>query len=133
MSLSEKVQKEKVFLRFILENPNIKQTRKFLQTLLTDNQYKVLQEIATNCLEERIPYFSHKERAQTYIKKFKSRLKKLRAGKLHDKNLHHLLELLQILVLCTLRHYNKKLIPNISIPQNKKGKEKLNKIKTEAN
>jgi hypothetical protein len=116
MALSPKIRQEKAFLRFLLENPNTLQSKKFLQTLLTDGQYKVLQELATNCIEERIPYFSHKSQAQEYINKFRHRLNKLKRGQLKDKHLHHLLELIQILVLCSLKHYNKKLLTNLSLP-----------------
>ena len=133
MALSPKIHQEKAFLRFLLENPNTHQLKKFLQILLTDNQYKVLQELATNCIEERIPFFTHKSLAEEHIKKFRRRLKKLKQGKLEDKNLHHLLELIQILIVCSLKHYDKKLFKTIKLPTALKSQQKKKKKKKQTN
>lgn len=105
MSLSRLVKSELPFLEFLLHNKNSTQNKLFLRNLLSNTQYKVLREIAHNCLNERIPLKRDKKNISPQKEKFNKTLQKLQRGELPDHAIPQLLELLKLLIKCTLRHH----------------------------
>ena len=105
MPLSSRVKEELPFLHFMLNNSNSKQSKIFLSNILSNNQYKVLQEIVENCLQKRIPYHKQKSTVVGLISTYSKQIKQLQKGTLSDKNLPKLIELLKIVTRCALKHY----------------------------
>lgn len=106
MSTSPLVKSETAFLEFLVKNHNIKQSKLFLRDLLSNDQYKVLREISSNCLHNNIPLTREKKKILPLVAKFRKKLEKLQRGELSDSHLPQLFELLQLLIKCILNLKN---------------------------
>ena len=101
-----KLKRETAFLYFLAFNKHTNQTKKFLSSLLLPSQYTVLREIAVNELAGHLPSRGKLKRKSELKKEARKRLTKLAKGELLKSNLHHILDLIQILADNTLTYHD---------------------------
>ena len=100
-----KCKKERAFLFFIAHNPHYLQNKKFVTEMILPSQMLVLREIATNELAKNIPTYDRPKKKRDAMENMRTHLIRLIHGEMNKRNLHHILDIIQILAAHVIEHH----------------------------